>query len=85
MKKIEYFMWSEKTPVLVLNRKSNMTQTEKCGFCGHKHEHGTDDGHRVAHCGDDAKIEITAHDGTILKRSNGYVIRTNYNKYIEVK
>ncbi len=78
-------------PVAVLFRKDNTSQTEPCPFCAQRHKHGYPDGHRNDHCGDNVTFkrtrwgyqevkltpdEIIASDGTILKRANGYIIRT---------
>jgi len=45
----------------------------RCLFCGERHIHGKPGGHRVAHCGANAKEEVI-YDGYILSRENGYMI-----------
>ena len=73
-------------PYAVLWRDSPIvlgeTQTDPCPFCGKGHLHGVGDGHRVSHCGNEAKQTARAKDGTVLKEKDGYIIRTR-NKVSE--
>lgn len=61
----------------ILYRKGNgeKYETDPCPFCGLKHVHGDGDGHRAAHCYKPEK-EATATDGTIVRESDGYIVRT---------
>ena len=61
---------------LVLYRKNEYADTEKCSFCKRHHSHGTGDGHRVPHCPDKKEKSVIATDGTILYQEDGYIIRT---------
>jgi hypothetical protein len=67
-------------PYAVLWRDTPESKTDPCPFCGKEHIHsgGADgDGHRVAHCGkDNVREEAQAEDGTVLRRSHGYIIRS---------
>ena len=87
----EHYEMYHNQPVAVLYRDATTDKTEACPFCAQRHRHGQPDGHRNAHCDDNithkrvgiclepVKLtpdEITASDGTILKREHGYVIRT---------
>ena len=78
-------------PVAILFRSKTKDRTEPCPFCAQTHKHGYPDGHRNDHCGDNITFRSTrwglqevkltpdsiiAADGTILKRENGYIIRT---------
>lgn len=68
---------SEGVTYLVLRRPTERAETEPCGFCGLRHTHGREDGHRVAHClHDRAKDVVIALDGTKLRRQDGYIVRT---------
>lgn len=59
----------------VLLRADPRARTEPCPFCGERHRHAMEDGHRVAHC-EEHGIEITAQDGTVLNSDDGYIVRT---------
>lgn len=61
--------------IAVIYRENDQSRTESCPFCGMRHKHGWGDGHRVAHCATGER-EISAEDGTILRREHGYIIRT---------
>jgi len=63
------------TPYLVLWRIKESGTTEHCPFCGARHSHGTGDGHRVPHCHGNV-TDVIAPDGTVLKATRGYIIRT---------
>lgn len=75
-------------PYAIIWRTSQTGQTERCPFCDCSHKHGTEDGHRIAHCvpvwhrGNQVppRDEIQASDGTILSRKNGYMVRTMKTK-----
>ena len=45
--------------------------TDPCPFCGGRHWHGPEDGHRSPHC--TGGVDVTA-DG--FRREDGYVVRT---------
>lgn len=77
--KIEYTKLSGPTPLLVLYRDTETSDTDECPFCGSNHSHGTNDGHRVAHCETGSKQSIVADDGTKLFQSDGYVICSRNN------
>ena len=71
-------------PCAVLWRDTDVIDesTDPCPFCGKGHLHGVSDGHRVPHCGNEAKQTAHAKDGTVLKQEKGYIIRTR-NKVSE--
>jgi hypothetical protein len=62
-------------PYAVLYRAAESEATEHCPFCFAEHQHGSGDGHRVAHCAS-GWDSVVAADGTFLERANGYIIRT---------
>ena len=74
---------------LVLHRDYKNEMTYTCSFCGKKHEHVWEDGLKKAACshafGDvfenllGQKAVFAAKDGTILKASDGYIIRSRSN------
>lgn len=87
----EHYEIHNGNPVAVLFRTGTTDKTEPCPFCAQVHTHGYPDGHRCSHCCDNITYkrrrgfcfpvkltpdEITAADGTILKREDGYIIRT---------
>lgn len=64
---------------LILNRKksNNIIESYRCAYCYNKHTHGTLDGHRIAHCGNyHVRETVTALDGTVLNKENGYIIKS---------
>jgi len=64
-------------PCLILKRKKGAELTVPCPFCAKEHQHGTGDGHRVAHCPSrDCKEFVTADDGTVLYQDDGYIVVT---------
>ena len=78
-------------PVAVLFRNGTTDRIEPCPFCAQVHKHGYPDGHRNTHCADNITTkryhgfefpvnltpdDITASDGTTLKREHGYIIKT---------
>ena len=67
-------------PIAVLRRHKKKhertSRTDHCPFCGRRHSHGTSDGHRVAHCSDEALEEVHLASGLTLKRKDGYFVRT---------
>lgn len=87
----EHYEIYKGNPVAVLFRVEGTSETLPCPFCGKRHKHGRDPGHRNASCAElttykrvDGHLEevkltpdlITASDGTILNREHGYMIRT---------
>lgn len=63
----------------VLRRDTEDSPTDPCPFCGSPHWHGETDGHRVADCNVKSSgflAEITVRDGTVLRQSDGYIVRT---------
>lgn len=91
----EHYEMYNGNPVAVLFRVPGLNKTENCPFCGKSHKHGSDlDGnaHRNASCAElttytrdlvEVKLTpdlITASDGTILDRRNGYIIRNRPSK-----
>jgi hypothetical protein len=60
----------------VLRRLSEDAPTRSCPFCGKGHVHGGGDGHRVAHCLDDAKAVVRSGAVT-LRRADGYFVLTD--------
>lgn len=73
------------TPVAVIYRRKELSQTEPCPFCGCSHAHGIGDGLRVPRCilihvrgvPTPPKDRIMASDGTILLKENGYYLKTD--------
>ncbi len=62
-------------PYAILWRKKGSELTDLCPFCGLQHSHGSNPGHRIAHCSDTNKTsQIIAQDGTILYQIHGYII-----------
>lgn len=76
---IEYEINQKNIPVLVLKKKmlkNGILITVNCPFCGYKHRHGINEGHRASHCGSmQAKEFVTHDDGTKLYNKEGYIIR----------
>lgn len=69
-------------PVAILYRRSPIGQTEPCPFCTQSHSHEEGDGLRKPHCKPywnkgltHPKEQITAGDGQILSKADGYFIR----------
>lgn len=60
-------------PYAVLRRPAENALTAPCPFCGKQHQHGITDGHRGAHCTDEAPTEIMV-EGVTLYRSDGYIL-----------
>lgn len=72
--------------VPVLYRDSPQDETNTCPFCSGKHEHGTRDGHRAAHCNlTDANyifgksVVFKNKDGQIFDSKNGYYVKSIMN------
>jgi hypothetical protein len=63
---------NKKLPVIF--RKLGEVKTEQCPYCGLKHNHGYDDGHRIAHC-KDKDLKLINPDGLQLTPEQGYIIR----------
>jgi len=60
---------------LVLFFVDDEGNTSGCPYCGSTHIHGMSGGHRIAHCGTGfGKESITAPDGTVLNREDGYIL-----------
>ncbi len=76
MQLIEYDM-VDGVPLAILWRDSEDSETDHCPFCGERHKHEGKDGHYEAVC---AKAWLShqreSKDCTILKREDGYIIRT---------
>ena len=76
MQLIEYDM-VDGVPLAILWRDSEDNETDHCPFCGERHKHEGKDGHYEAVC---AKAWLShqreSKDCTILKREDGYIIRT---------
>jgi hypothetical protein len=49
---------------------------DPCPFCKGRHTHGAGDGHRLTHCGTGEFSEMVELGGVVLKKSDGYIIRT---------
>lgn len=73
---IDYEIDTDLIPRLILYRKKSnkLIQSYKCPFCYGNHRHGLLDGHRVAHCGSNARDTVTAINGPVLKRESGYIV-----------
>lgn len=57
-----------------IRQKDHTAVTEPCPFCHKKaHYHGIGNGHKVAHCAGDFKINLP--DGECLYSGSGYVLR----------
>ncbi|MDD3814370.1 MAG: GIY-YIG nuclease family protein [Desulfocapsaceae bacterium] len=63
----------------IIWRDEHDSMTDFCPFCGKRHYHGTDDGHRVKHC-HGGSTEIKTNDGTVLLQDHGYIIKTRPKK-----
>lgn len=61
----------------VLRRAFPEDRTQPCPYCGLRHAHGPTDGHRIAHCPDTAREEITLPAVT-LRRRDGYLVITDH-------
>jgi hypothetical protein len=76
MQLIEYDM-VDGVPLAILWRDSEDGETDHCPFCGERHKHEGKNGHYEAVC---AKAWLShqreSKDCTILKREDGYIIRT---------
>jgi hypothetical protein len=57
----------------ILEYKKRNERTQPCIFCGKRHLHGKNDGHRLPHCS--KHYEITLSDGTVVPSSRGYYIK----------
>ena len=77
------------TAYLVLHRDYKNELTHTCSFCGKKQKHDWEDGLKAAACShafDDVfenllgqKAMFMADDGTLLKASDGYIVRSRSN------
>lgn len=60
---------------LILWRNNEKNPTDSCAFCGVRHSHSIQDGHRSPHCVT-KEGSVVASDGTVLYQSRGYYVRT---------
>ena len=87
----QHYQLHNGNPVLVLFRKTVLSRTERCPYCCERHLGAIRDGHTLDYCSQVTTFryirnclheinltpdEITAADGTILKREHGYFILT---------
>ena len=74
---VQYIIDGEKK-ILVLCRYENQEHTLPCPFCNKTHRHGTEDGHREAHCYNyrSTRETVTAPDGSVINRRDGYDVVT---------
>jgi hypothetical protein len=77
IKEVEYEVIDSKA-YAVLRRNTETSETDPCPFCDKRHHHGTNDGHRVAHCsGPECKEELEAGNVT-LRKADGYILKTRW-------
>lgn len=62
-------------PYIVNWRKKGELKIDACYFCGKKHEHGREEGHRVAHCLERHVDNQYDYNGIIITYRSGYIIR----------
>lgn len=76
---LEHEEWNGRQ-LVVLRRKDRTAQFIHCPFCGGSHEcYGRDDGRISLHCDPHNPTipnEITATDGTVLRRFSGAILKT---------
>ena len=72
----------------IIWRKKGSNKTDNCPYCNKGHMHGSNEGHRSAHCKSFIKYgkmyskfetpeayQFTADDGDIIYATNGYILR----------
>lgn len=59
--------WTEAT-------RGEAPKTMKCPFCGSRHTHRGANGYRMAHCLNAEMLTCIAHDGSLLKAKDGYIV-----------
>lgn len=65
----------EKNGKLYFVLKANKNGKVQCPFCEKPHKHGTPDGHRLAHCGNNNhNYNSFIINGHWLKKEDGYFI-----------
>ncbi len=64
----------------ILRRDTEDSPTDHCPFCGARHIHGIGDGHRSAHCSSSETKEEIRAGNLIVKKSQGYIIRTRWKR-----
>jgi hypothetical protein len=69
---IHYATFEDGKKYAIIYRKIGNQTTLRCPFCNKKHEHGNEEGHRIAHCKE--QISLSLADGTILSNVDGYII-----------
>jgi len=62
-------------PYIVNWRRRGELRIDVCFFCGERHEHGRDEGHRVAHCLPEKVNSAYDYHGTEITYKDGYIIR----------
>ncbi len=62
-------------PIVYRKTSSDAIQ---CPYCGEEHNHGTGDGHRIAHCSTNRRKEQVDCGGVMVDSSNGYHIATGF-------
>lgn len=77
-KRIDY-EFVDGVPVAILWRRHNHVLTAYCPFCGERHSHEGEDGRYEAACLPSRQRcrSRKSKNGTIIKRADGYIIRTN--------
>ena len=74
--KPDFAYWGGVKVPIIWRKKGNKT-IDKCPFCKKKHNHGTNEGHRIQHCNrntSDPPIKITLRDGDVVNNSHGYIL-----------
>jgi len=62
----------------VLRRDRDDERTDACPFCSVKHNHGSGDGHRAAHCTTSGTVQEVKSGAVTLSQQDGYIIRTRW-------
>lgn len=70
--------------VVVLERDTPESKTNYCPFCGERHLHGTNDGHRIPHCASNdcsyvigSRVIFRNKHGEIFKGEDGYYVKSS--------
>lgn len=83
IKQVDYEI-VEGVPVAILWRGYRQLTTDPCPFCGERHFYERDSRYEVT-CGPDSCEKRELEDGTIIKQSDGCIIRSGVSHYSSVR
>jgi hypothetical protein len=84
MKRPQYELQENGTPIGIIWRKKGQMETNRCPFCKRKHRHGISEGGRVPQCTNIVTRKGTfkredlffiANDGTLVQQQLIYIIK----------